>query len=97
MVSNFIIVDVGNYTETDWQNPRTGERKVIKSFPLVLGDGNETIYAEASDQLAEEMSKAGLLKGQVVSVSLSFSANKVEKDGVARYYQQVRIRMCSWK
>lgn len=86
-----IVNVVGGYTENDWTNPRTGERKQIKSFGLVLQVGNNTFVAEASDEMAEKMRSMDLKPDTQVLVSLSFQATRAEKDGVVRYYQRVRL------
>lgn len=91
MVEKMIINAVGNYIENDWQNPRTGEKKKIKSFPLVLQNGSDVFAAEAQDEAAEVLKGMPLKQDQHVLVSLSFSASRTEKDGVVRYFQRVRI------
>lgn len=91
MVEKFIINAVGGYTENDWQNPRTGEKKLIKSFGLVLQSGNNSFVAEASDETAEKLKGMNLKPDSQVLASLSFVASRQEKDGNVRYYQRVRI------
>lgn len=91
MVEKMLINVVGNYIENDWQNPRTGERKVLKSFSLVLQNGNDTFNAEASDDVAVAMKDMNLKADMPVMVSLSFQAQRSEKEGVVRYFQKVRI------
>lgn len=90
-VENAIINVVGGYTENDWTNPRTGERKQIKSFGLVLQVGNNQFVAEASDEMAEKMRSMELKPDTKVLVALSFQATRNEKDGGVRYFQRVRI------
>ena len=48
MVEKMIVKVVGNYSENDWQNNRTGEKKLIKSIQVVLKNGREGYVAEAS-------------------------------------------------
>ena len=91
MVEKMIINAVGSYIENDWQNPRTGEKKKIKSFGLVLQNGSDVFSAEAQDEAAETLASMSLKQDQHVLVSLSFSASRSEKDGVVRYFQRVRI------
>lgn len=91
MVREMLINVVGNYTENDWQNPRTGEKKTIKSLPLVLQSGNNTFMAEAQDDVAKTLKDMNLQAGQAVIVSLSFQAQRSEKDNNVRYFQRVRI------
>ena len=90
-VENAIINVVGGYSENDWTNPRTGERKQIKAFGLVLQVGNNQFVAEASDEMAEGMRSMDLKPNMKVLVSLSFQATRNEKDGSIRYFQRVRI------
>lgn len=91
MVEKMLINVVGNYIENDWQNPRTGEKKLIKSFGLILQNGNNTFNAEAQDDVAVAMKAMNLKADMPVLVSLSFQAQRSEKDNVVRYYQRVRI------
>lgn len=91
MVEKMLINVVGNYIENDWQNPRTGEKKLIKSFGLILQNGNNTFSAEAQDDVAVAMKAMNLKADMPVLVSLSFQAQRSEKDNVVRYYQRVRI------
>ena len=35
MIEKMIVKVVGNYSENDWQNNRTGEKKLIKSIQVV--------------------------------------------------------------
>ena len=55
MIEKMIVKVVGNYSENEWQNPRTGEKKVIKSIQVVLKNGREGFVAEASDDLAKSI------------------------------------------
>lgn len=91
MVEKMIVNAVGGYTENDWTNPRTGERKTIKAFGLVLQNGNDVFAAEANDETADRLSKMNIKQDMHVLASLSFSASRNEKDGIIRYYQRVRI------
>lgn len=91
MVERMLINVVGNYIENEWQNPRTGERKTIKSFGLILQNGNDTFNAEAQDDVAVAMKDMNLKANMPVMVSLSFQAQRSEKDNIVRYYQRVRI------
>lgn len=91
MVEKMIINAVGGFIENDWQNPRTGEKKKIKSFALVLQSGSNIFAAEAQDEVAESLKTMPLKQDQHVLASLSFSASRNEKDGVVRYFQRVRI------
>ena len=86
-----IINVVGGYTENDWTNPRTGERKQIKSFGLVLQIGNNQFVAEASDEMAEKLRSMDLKPDSHVLVALSFQATRNEKEGSVRYFQRVRV------
>lgn len=91
MVEKMLINVVGNYIENNWQNPRTGETKVIKSFGLILQCGNNTFSAEAQDDVAVALKGMDLKPDTPVLASLSFQAQRSEKDGSVRYYQRVRI------
>lgn len=91
MVEKMYVKSVGNYTETDWQNPRTGERKKIKSITLVLQNGREGYVAEANDEVAERIRDMKLAPDTPVAVSLYFEATQSTKDNVVRYFQRVRI------
>ena len=91
MVEKMFVKSVGNYTETDWQNPRTGEHKLIKSITLVLQNGREGYVAEANDNLASRIRDMNLKVDTPVAVSLSFEAGQSTKDNVVRYFQRVRI------
>lgn len=91
MVEKMLISVVGNYIENDWQNPRTGERKLLKSFSLVLQNGNDTFSAEALDDVAVAMKDMKLKPDMPVMVSLSFQAQRSEKENVVRYFQRIRI------
>lgn len=91
MVEKMIIKQVGGYTENEWTNPRTGERKTIKSYGLVLENGNNSFVAEASDDVAVRLSSMAIKPDIPVLASLSFVASKSEKENSVRYYQRVRI------
>lgn len=91
MVEKMIVNAVGNYVENDWQNPRTGEKKKIKSFGLVLQSGSDVFATEAQDEMAETLRDMNIKQDSHVLASLSFSASRTEKDGVVRYFQRVRI------
>lgn len=91
MVDTFIIQTVGNYSENNWTNPRTGEIKVIKSLPLVLSNGNDSFIVEANDDKAEAIKALSLKADDLVIASLSFTASRTEKDGIVRYFQRVRL------
>lgn len=91
MVAMMLINVVGNYTENNWQNPRTGESKLIRSFGLILQCGSNTFSAEAQDDVAVAMKNMDLKPDTPVLVSLSFQAQRSEKDGAVRYYQRIRI------
>ena len=86
-----IVNVVGGYTENDWTNPRTGERKLIKSFGLVLQVGNNQFAAEASDETAEKLKAMDLKPDTRVLVALSFQVSRNERDGKVMYFQRVRV------
>ena len=86
-----IVNVVGGYSENDWTNPRTGERKQIKSFGLVLQVGNNQFAAEASDEMAEKLKAMNVMPDSRVLVALSFQVSRSEKDGKVMYFQRVRI------
>ena len=86
-----IVKVVGNYSETEWTNPRTGEKKPIKSIQVVLKNGREGFVAEANDDLAKQIDGMKLKVDTPVMVNLSFDYQDVTKDNVVRYFQRVRI------
>lgn len=91
MIEKMIVKVVGNYSENEWQNPRTGEKKVIKSIQVVLKNGREGFVAEASDDLAKSIADMKLKVDIPVMVNLSFDYQETTKDNVVRYFQRVRI------
>ena len=91
MVEKMIVKVVGNYSETEWTNPRTGEKKPIKSIQVVLKNGREGFVAEANDDLAKQIDGMKLKVDTPVMVNLSFDYQDVTKDNVTRYFQRVRI------
>lgn len=91
MVEKMLVKVVGNYSENEWQNPRTGEKKVIKSIQVVLKNGREGFVAEASDDLAQKIAAMNLKVDTPVSVNLSFEYQETTKDNVVRYFQRVRV------
>lgn len=91
MVEKMLVKAVGNYSENEWQNPRTGEKKVIKSIQVVLKNGREGFVAEANDDLAQKISGMNLKVDTPVAVSLSFDYQETTKDNVVRYFQRVHI------
>ena len=91
MVEKMIVKVVGNYSENDWQNNRTGEKKLIKSIQVVLKNGREGVVAEASGELAEKIRDMKLKVDTPVLVNLSFDYQEVTKDNAVRYFQRVRI------
>lgn len=91
MIEKMIVKVVGNYSENEWQNPRTGEKKVIKSIQVVLKNGREGFVAEASDDLAKSIADMKLKVDTPVIVNLSFDYQETTKDNVVRYFQRVRI------
>lgn len=91
MIEKMIVKVVGNYSENDWQNNRTGEKKLIKSIQVVLKNGREGYVAEASGELAEKIRDMMLKVDTPVLVNLSFDYQEVTKDNVVRYFQRVRI------
>lgn len=91
MVEKMLLKSVGNYSETEWQNPRTGEKKVIKSIQVVLKNGREGFVAEASDDLAQKIAGMNLKVDTPVAVGLSFDYQETTKDNVVRYFQRVRV------
>ena len=91
MVEKMIVKVVGNYSENDWQNNRTGEKKLIKSIQVVLKNGREGYVAEASGELAEKIRDMKLKVDTPVLVNLSFDYQEVTKDNVVRYFQRVRV------
>lgn len=93
MIEKMIVKVVGNYSENDWQNNRTGEKKLIKSIQVVLKNGREGYVAEASGELAEKIRDMKLKVDTPVLVNLSFDYQEVTKDNVVRYFQRVRIEV----
>jgi hypothetical protein len=91
MVEKMIVKVVGNYSENDWQNNRTGEKKLIKSIQVVLKNGREGYVAEASGELAEKIRDMKLKVDTPVLVNLSFDYQESTKDNAVRYFQRVRI------
>lgn len=91
MVEKMYVKVVGNYSETDWQNPRTGEKKLIKSVTLVMQNGREGFVAEANDEVAERIRDMKLKADTPVLVSLYFESAQSTKDNVVRYFQRVRV------
>jgi hypothetical protein len=91
MVEKMIVKVVGNYSENDWQNNRTGEKKLIKSIQVVLKNGREGYVAEASGELAEKIRDMKLKVDTPVMVNLSFDYQESTKDNAVRYFQRVRI------
>ena len=91
MVEKMLVKAVGNYSETEWQNPRTGEKKVIKSIQVVLKFGREGFVAEANDDLAKKIAAMNLKVDTPVAVNLFFDYQEITKDNVVRYFQRVRI------
>lgn len=91
MVEKMIVKVVGDYSENEWQNPRTGEKKVIKSIQVVLKNGREGVVAEANDDLAKNIAKMKLKVDTPVIVNLSFDYQETTKDDVTRYFQRVRV------
>lgn len=91
MIEKMIVKVVGNYSETEWTNPRTGETKPIKSIQVVLKNGREGFVAEANDDLAKQIDGMKLKVDTPVMVNLSFDYQDVTKDNVTRYFQRVRI------
>ena len=91
MVEKMLVKSVGNYTETEWQNPRTGEKKQIKSIQVVLKNGREGFVAEANDDLAQKIAGMSLKVDTPVAVGLSFDYQETTKDNVVRYFQRVRV------
>ena len=91
MIEKMIVKVVGNYSETDWQNNRTGEKKLIKSIQVVLKNGREGYVAEASGELAEKIRDMKLKVDTPVMVNLSFDYQESTKDNAVRYFQRVRI------
>lgn len=91
MVEKMIVKVVGDYSENEWQNPRTGEKKVIKSIQVVLKNGREGVVAEANDNLAKNIADLKLKVDTPVLVNLSFDYQETTKDNVTRYFQRVRV------
>ena len=91
MIEKMIVKVVGNYSENDWQNNRTGEKKLIKSIQVVLKNGREGYVAEASGELAEKIRDMKLKVDTPVMVNLSFDYQESTKDNAVRYFQRVRI------
>lgn len=91
MVQTMIVKVVGNYSENEWQNPRTGETKLIRSIQVVLKNGREGYVAEASDDLAKIIRDMNIKVDTPALVNLSFDYQDVTKDNVVRYFQRVRI------
>ena len=91
MVEKMIVKVVGNYSENDWQNNRTGEKKLIKSIQVVLKNGREGYVAEASGELAEKIRDMKLKVDTPVMVNLSLDYQESTKDNAVRYFQRVRV------
>lgn len=91
MVEKMLVKAVGNYSENEWQNPRTGEKKVIKSIQVVMKNGREGFVAEANDDLAQKISDMKLKVDTPVMVNLSFDYQETTKDNAVRYFQRVRV------
>lgn len=91
MIEKMVVKVVGNYSETEWQNPRTGEKKQIRSIQVVLKNGREGFVAEANDDLAKAISDMKLKVDTPVMVNLSFDYQETTKDNVVRYFQRVRV------
>ena len=91
MIEKMIVKVVGNYSENEWQNPRTSEKKVIKSIQVVLKNGREGFVAEASDDLAKSIADMNLKVDTPVMVNLSFDYQETTKANMVRYFQRVRI------
>lgn len=91
MIEKMIVKAVGNYSENEWQNPRTGEKKVIKSIQVVLKNGREGFVAEANDDLAQKIAGMNIKVDTPVAVGLSFDYQETVKDNVVRYFQRVRV------
>lgn len=91
MVEKMLVKAVGNYSENEWQNPRTGEKKMIRSIQVVMRNGREGFVAEANDDLAQKIAAMNLKVDTPCAVILSFDYQETTKDNVVRYYQRVRI------
>lgn len=91
MVEKMLLKAVGNYSENEWQNPRTGEKKTIRSIQVVMKNGREGFVAEANDDLAQKIAGMNLKVDTPVSVNLSFEYQETTKDNVVRYFQRVRV------
>ena len=91
MIEKMIVKVVGNYSENEWQNPRTGEKKVIKSIQVVLKSGREGFVAEANDDLAKSIADMKLKVDTPVMVNLSFDYQETTKDNMVGYFQRVRV------
>ena len=91
MIEKMIVKVVGNYSENEWTNPRTGEKKLIRSVQVVLKNGREGFVAEANDELAKQIADMKLKVDTPVMVNLSFEYQDVTKDNVTRYFQRVRV------
>lgn len=91
MVEKMLVKAVGTYSENEWQNPRTGEKKTIRSIQVVMKNGREGFVAEANDDLAQKISGMNLKVDTPVLVNLSFEYQETTKDNVVRYFQRVRI------
>ena len=91
MVTKVMIEKVLGYSENEYQNPRTGERRQIRSFSLIVKDGKDSFIADASDDEAERLKNLNLEPDNMALVNLSFYASASEKDGKVSYWQRVRI------
>lgn len=91
MVDKMLVKEVLGYTQREWTNPRTGEKKNIRSFSLVLSNGSGSLLAEGNDELAERMTQMEIQPEAVCAVILSFHVNVMEREGEKRYFQRVRI------
>lgn len=91
MIEKMIVKVVGDYSETEWTNPRTGEKKLIQSVQVVLKNGREGFVAEANDDLAKAISDMKLKVDTPVLVNLSFDYADKTSDNVTRYFQRVRV------
>ena len=87
----FVVNRVLGYSEKEWTNTRTGERKTIKSFALLLQTSNNHVIAEAADDVAETLKSMDIKVGSRAVVCLSFNVSCSTKDNEDRFFQRVRI------
>lgn len=77
-----------------FETTQNGMPGTVKAVGVQLGDGKNTLYAEAYRDRADAIEKLGLKKGDLVQVQLSTSVRSREKDGVKFYSNNISIDAC---